>query len=105
MVTIGYRDPMDASYVNLKRSAMNYQQKKESKNHYKAIRISLNSITYNEYEKITNKDSPKSNFDSLRMTYEVNELVKETKALALIKKYEAFNIEDILRKCSQGFKH
>jgi hypothetical protein len=55
MVTIGYRDPMDASYVNLKRSAMNYQQKKESKNHYKAIRILLNSITYNEYENITNK--------------------------------------------------
>jgi hypothetical protein len=52
MVTIGYRDPMDASYVNLKRSAMNYQQKKENKNHYKAIRILLNSITYNEYKRL-----------------------------------------------------
>jgi hypothetical protein len=32
------------------------------------------------------------------MTYEVNELVKETKALALIKKYEAFNIEEMFSR-------
>ena len=33
-------------------------------------------------------------FDSLRMTHEGNIQVKETKALALIQKYEAFKMED-----------
>jgi hypothetical protein len=61
---------------------MSDQQKKDSTNHYKARTIMLNSISYNEYEKITNRDSAKTIFDSLRMTHEGNELVKETKALA-----------------------
>ena len=33
-------------------------------------------------------------FDSLRMTHEGNIQVKETKALALIQKYEAFKMEE-----------
>ena len=33
-------------------------------------------------------------FDSLRMTHEGNTQVKETKALALIQKYEAFKMEE-----------
>ena len=33
-------------------------------------------------------------FDSLRMTHEGNIQVKETKALTLIHKYEAFKMED-----------
>ena len=33
-------------------------------------------------------------FDSLRMTHEGNVQVKETKALALIQKYEAFKMEE-----------
>ena len=73
---------------------MTNQQKKNHKNHHKARTILLNAISYTEYEKITNKDSTKSIFDSLRMTHEGNDQVKETKALALIQKYEAFKMED-----------
>ena len=73
---------------------MTDQQKKDFKNHHKARTILLNVISYTEYEKITNIDSSKSIFDSLRMTHEGNAQVKETKALTLIQKYEAFKMED-----------
>jgi spore coat polysaccharide biosynthesis predicted glycosyltransferase SpsG len=61
---------------------------------HKARTILLNSISYNEYENITNRDSAKVIFDSLTMTHEDNELVKETKTLALIQKYESFKMEE-----------
>ena len=73
---------------------MTDQQKKDYKNHHKARSILLNVISYTEYEKITNIDTSKSIFDSMRMTHEGDAQVKETKALGLIKKYEAFKIED-----------
>ena len=73
---------------------MTDQDKKDFKNHHKAITILLNAISYTEYEKITNRDYAKSIFDSLRMTHEGNIQVDETKALALIRKYEAFKMED-----------
>ena len=73
---------------------MTDQQKRDFKNHHKAITILLNVISYTEYEKITNRDSTKSIFDSLRMTHEGNAQVKETKAFALIQKYKAFKMED-----------
>lgn len=63
---------------------MNKQQKKDNKNHHRSITILLYAISYSEYEKIRNKDSTKSIFDSLRMTHEENKEVKETKTLALI---------------------
>lgn len=70
------------------------QQKKDYKNHHKSRTILLNLISYTEYEKIKNRDSTKSIFDSLRMTREGNTQVKETKALTLILKYEMFKMED-----------
>lgn len=73
---------------------MNYHKKKDHKNNHISITILLNSISYPEYEKIANRDSTKSIFDSLEMTHEVNEQVKETKALALIQKYESFKMEE-----------
>ena len=54
------------------------------KDHHKVRTILLNSISYAEYEKITDKETAKSIFDSLQMTHEGNTQVKETKALALI---------------------
>jgi hypothetical protein len=51
-------------------------------------------LSHTEYEKIMNRDSAKSIFNSLRMTHEGNVKVKETNALALIQKYEAFKMED-----------
>lgn len=54
----------------------------------------LNAIQYSEYEKITNRGTTKSIFDSLKMTHEGNAQVKETKVLALIQKFEAFKIKD-----------
>lgn len=73
---------------------MTDQHKKDFKSHHKAKTILLNAISYTEYEKITNRDSSKSIFDSLRMTREGNSQVKETKALSLIQKYKAFKMED-----------
>src|ERR1044072_798017 len=69
-------------------------QKKSFKDHHKARTILLNAISYNEYEKITNKETAKSIYDSLQMTHEGNSQVKETKALALIQKYEVFRMEE-----------
>lgn len=70
------------------------QQKKDYKNHHNTRTIFLNAMSYTEYQKITNKDTTNSIFDSLRMTHEGNSQVKETKALTLIQKYEAFKMED-----------
>src|ERR1044072_8673265 len=73
---------------------MTEAQKKTFKDHHKARTILLNAISYAEYEKITDKETAKSIFDSLHMTHEGNSQVKETKALALIQKYEAFRMEE-----------
>ena len=94
MVFDGYVPPTDATGKEIARRAMTDQQKKDYKNHHKARTILLNAISYTEYEKITNRDSTKSIVDSLRMTHEGNDQVKETKALALIQKYEVFKMED-----------
>lgn len=60
------------------------QQKKDYKNHHKARTILLNVISYSEYENITNRETFKSIFDSLKMTREGN--MNVAKALALIQK-------------------
>src|SRR4051812_42622557 len=63
----GYKHPVKATGVRLTRQEMNDDQKKLFKNHHKCRTVLLNAI----------KDQ-----------------VKETKALALIQKYEAFKMED-----------
>lgn len=94
MVLDGYTRPIDTNVTNLRRSKMNEHQNKDYKNHRRSRNILMNCISYYEYENITNRDSAKSRFDSLKMTHEGNEQVKESKALALIQKYEYFKIED-----------
>src|ERR1044072_1902108 len=56
--------------------------------------IPRSQMTEAQKKKITNKETAKSIFDSLQMTHEGNTQVKETKALALIQKYEAFRMEE-----------
>src|SRR4051812_43467721 len=68
--------------------------KKEFKNHHKLRFILLNAISHVEYEKITNREIAHDIFESLKMTHEGDAQVKETKALALIQKYEAFRMEN-----------
>src|ERR1044072_9327460 len=94
LVIEGYEQPKDEEGKIIPRSQMTDAQKKMFKNHHKARTILLNAISYAEYEKITNKETAKSIFDSLQMTHEGNTQVKETKALALIQKYEAFKMEE-----------
>src|ERR1044072_4295185 len=94
IVIEGYEHPKDAEGKAISRSKMTDDQKKTFKDHHKARTILLNAISYAEYEKITDKETAKSIFDSLQMTHEGNTQVKETKALALIQKYEAFIIEE-----------
>lgn len=94
MVVNGYTHHVNSSGVKLGKSKMNEHQKRDNKNHHKSRTILQNIISYTKYEKITNKDSTKSIFDSLRMTREGNDHVIETKALTLIQKYEAFKIEE-----------
>lgn len=89
MVMNGYTHPVDSNGVKLERNKMDEQQ---NKNHHKSKTILLNVISYIGYENITNMDSTKSTFDSLRITHEGNEQVKKTKTLALIQKYEAFKM-------------
>lgn len=94
MVVNGYIHRVDASGNKVETRVMIDQQKKDYKNHHKARTILLNAISYTEYEKITNRDTAKSIFDSLRMTHEGNTQVKETKVLALIQKHEAFKMKN-----------
>ena len=94
MVIDGYTHPVDESGQNIDIKRMFDQQKSDFKNHHKARIILLSAISYSECEKISNRETAKNMFDSLRMTHEGNIQVKETKALALIHKYEAFKMED-----------
>src|ERR1044072_1635108 len=94
IVVEGYEHPKDAEGKAISKSKMTDDQKKAFKDHHKARTILLNAISYAEYEKITDKETAKSIFDSLQMTHEGNSQVKETKALALIQKYEAFRMEE-----------
>src|ERR1044072_5157581 len=94
IVLQGYEYLKDAEGKVVSRSHMIETQKKRFQNHHKARTILLNAISYAEYEKITNNETAKSIFDSLQMTHEGNTQVKETKALALIQKYEAFRREE-----------
>lgn len=94
MVVDGYTHPINSNGVKPGISKINEHQKKDNKNHHRSRTILLNSISYTEYEKITNEDSANSIFDSLRMTHEGIEQVKETKAPVLIQKYKAFKMED-----------
>lgn len=73
---------------------MTDSQKKDFQNHHTARTIMLNAISYNEYEKITNRETAHNIFESLKMTHEGNLQVKETKALAPIQKYEPFKMEE-----------
>ena len=93
MVADGYIHHVDESGQKIDRKRMTDHQKREFRNHHKARTILLIVISYTEYEKITNRDSTKHMFESLRMSHEGNTQVKETKALALIQKYEAFKME------------
>jgi predicted house-cleaning NTP pyrophosphatase (Maf/HAM1 superfamily) len=94
IVVDGYTCPVNSHVVKILRDEMSVDQKKKFKDHYRARTILLNAISYEEYEKITNRESAKSIYDSLRMTHEGNAQVKETKALALVQKYKAFKMED-----------
>lgn len=87
MVIEGCTHPTNFDGAKIERSKINEQQKKDNKNNHRSRTILLYTIFQVEYEKITNKDSAKFIFDSLRMTHEVNTQVKEAKALALIQKY------------------
>jgi hypothetical protein len=93
-VVDGYSHPVDSTGKKIARADFSEAQKKTYKNHHRARTILLNAISYTEYEKITNKETAKSIFDSLQMTHEGNAQVKETKALALVQKYEAFRMEE-----------
>lgn len=81
MVLDGYTHHVDSNGVGLEKSKMNEHQKRDNKNNHKSRTILVNTISYIEYEKITNRDYAESIFGSLRMTYEGNAQVKETKAL------------------------
>src|SRR3954453_17159508 len=90
----GYRHPVNTRGVKMSRQEISDDQKKQFKNHHKSRTILLNVISHAEYEKISNRETAQDIFESLKMTHEGNAHVKETKALALIQKYEAFKMED-----------
>src|SRR3954465_11266591 len=90
----GYKHPVKATGVRLTRQEMNDDQKKLFKNHHKCRTVLLNAISHAKYEKISNRETAYDIYESLKMTHEGNAQVKETKALALIQKYEAFKMEE-----------
>lgn len=93
LVIDGYVHPTDDKGNKIDIKSMIELQKNEFRNHHKARTILLNAISYTEYEKITSREASHDIFESLKMTHEGNSQVKETKALALIQKYEAFRME------------
>src|SRR3954469_10180299 len=90
----GYKHPVKATGVKLTRQEMIDDQKKLFRDHHKCRTVLLNAISHAEYEKISNRETAYDIYESLKMTHEGNAQVKETKALALIQKYEAFKMED-----------
>src|SRR4051812_26813150 len=90
----GYKHPVKATGVRLTRQGMNDDQKKQFKNHQKCRTVLLNAISHAVYEKISNRETTCDIYESLKMTHEGNAQVKETKALVLIQKYEAFKMEE-----------
>lgn len=72
MIIDGYTHHIDANSTKLEIRKMNEHKKKDHKNYHRSETILLNAISYLEYEKITNRDSTKSIFDSLKMTHEGN---------------------------------
>src|SRR3954462_8812015 len=94
LVLDDYRHPVNARGVKMSRQEMSDDQKKQLKNHHKSRTILLNAISHVEYEKISNRETAHDIYESLKMTHEGNAQVKETKALVLIQKYEAFKMED-----------
>src|SRR3954470_9637927 len=90
----GYKHPVNASGVKLTRQEMSDDQKKHFRNHHKCRTVLLNAISHAEYEKISNRETAYDIYESLKMTHEGNAQVNETKALALIQKYEGFKMED-----------
>ena len=84
MVTNVYEESVSVIGIYIPMNKMNEDQKHKFNNHHKARTILLSIISYNEYEKITNRETTKDILDSLRMTHEGNTQVKETKALTLI---------------------
>lgn len=94
LVFDGYTHPTDDEGKKIDIKSMTEAQEKVFRNHHKARTILLNAISHTEYEKITNRDTAHDMFESLKMTHEGNTQVKETKALALIQKYEAFKMEE-----------
>src|SRR3954467_7525497 len=94
LVLDGYRHRVNARGLKMSRQEMSDDQKKQFKNHLKSRTNLLNAISHVEYEKITNRETAYDIFVSLKMTREGNAQVKETKALALIQKYEAFKMEE-----------
>src|SRR3954470_24475406 len=90
----GYKHHVKACGVKLPRQEISDDQKKQFKNHHKCRTILRNSISHAEYEKISIRETSYDIYESLKMTHEGNAQVKETKALALIQKYEAFKMED-----------
>lgn len=57
--TNGYAPPVSDFGIVIARSKMSDDQKRDFKNHHKARTILLNEILYNEYEKITNRETTK----------------------------------------------
>ena len=78
IVTNGYKPSVSDAAIVIK---MTDDQKHDFKNHHKAKTILLNAISYNEYGKITNRETTKEILDSLKMTHEGNNQVKEMKQL------------------------
>src|SRR4051794_7995153 len=99
----GYKHLVKASGVRLTKQEMDDDQKKLFKNRHKCRTVLLNAISHAEYEKISNRETAYDIYESLKMTHEGNAQVKETKALALIQKYEAsrWRMMKTLRRCSQ----
>ena len=69
IVINGYEPPISIIGISIPRSRMSDDQKWEFKNHHKARTIMLNVIYYNEYEKITYRETAKEIFDSYKMTH------------------------------------
>ncbi|XP_057444141.1 uncharacterized protein LOC130736319 [Lotus japonicus] len=63
----GYTCPVDEAGVNIQRDKMTDLQKKMYKDHHRARTILLSVISYDEYEKITDRDYANAIFDSLKI--------------------------------------
>ncbi|XP_073225733.1 uncharacterized protein [Cicer arietinum] len=89
-----YISPNNEDGTEVSRKEINVDHNKNYKMHDKDITIMMNAITFKEFDKCITKETTKSIYDALVLTYEGSKKVQDAKVNLLVRKYELFHMEE-----------